>query len=218
MTDEGSPPRRDRTTTPRDRRTRPATASSAGQPRRVGVRARPDGTDLPVPAHARLGALHRAGWGSSPVPVEPGGRHVRHRRRARRHRAHRRDRARARGAGLDRCRAVHHRVRAAPASAPAHLARRPARRGPEPHLRPLGPGTLLPRAINVARWLTTHLGFIPLFTTKTAIVHVLDVHRRHRRRAHDRADLHGGDARGVLAGARRREGRRARAGRRPSGA
>jgi phosphate transport system permease protein len=32
-----------------------------------------------------------------------------------------------------------------------------------------GRATLMPRAINVARWLTTHLGFVPFFDTKTAI-------------------------------------------------
>src|SRR5450432_2011484 len=32
-----------------------------------------------------------------------------------------------------------------------------------------GRATLMPRAINVARWLTTHLGFVPLLGTKTAL-------------------------------------------------
>jgi phosphate transport system permease protein len=32
-----------------------------------------------------------------------------------------------------------------------------------------GRATLMPRAINVARWLTTHLGFVPLLNTKRAL-------------------------------------------------
>src|SRR5665213_3308454 len=32
-----------------------------------------------------------------------------------------------------------------------------------------GRATLMPRAINVARWLTTHLAFVPLLSTKTAL-------------------------------------------------
>jgi phosphate transport system permease protein len=32
-----------------------------------------------------------------------------------------------------------------------------------------GKATLMPRAINVAHWLTTHLGFVPLFATKTSL-------------------------------------------------
>ena len=47
-----------------------------------------------------------------------------------------------------------------------------------------GRATLMPpRDRRVARWLTTHLGFIPLFTTKTAIYTTSTFIAGHRRRA-----------------------------------
>ena len=73
---------------------------------------------------------------------------------------------------------------------------------------------LQPREIHLSSWLANHLGFIPFFTTSRRVgLLVVDVHRRHGRRADDRPDLHRGDARGLLAGPAGREGRRARAGR-----
>ena len=121
-----------------------------------------------------------------------------------------------RGAGRDLLGAVRDRVRAGPAAAAAHLVHRRARRDPEPDLRALGPG-VPPAAGDPAEPLAGHATSgssrssrrrtpqsVASYPASTFIA-------GHRRRADDRADLHRGDARGVLAGAARREGGRARA-------
>ena len=180
-----------------------------------GPHAGPHGPHRAVPAIRSWKALHDAGFRFfTRSGVAAVTRTVRRVGGAARHRAHRAHRARHRGAGRDLLRALHHRVRAAPAAPAAHVARRPARRGPEPDLRPLGPRSSCSRGRStLSRWLATHLGFIPFFHTagtgQRRELSGLDVHRRHRRRADDRADLHRGHARGVLAGARRAR-RRAR--------
>ncbi len=62
--------------------------------------------------------------------------------------------------------------------------------------------------LTVAEWLSVHLGtWLPFLTVQRAglavVVHLLGVHRRHRRRCGRAADDDLGDARGVLAGADR---------------
>ena len=108
---------------------------------------------------------------------------------------------------VDRRRAVRHRVRARGGC--AGRSRRSSTCSPRSRASSTASGAVRSSSrerSTLSRWLGTHLGFIPIFKTdepQASSYPASTFIAGHRRRADDRADLHRGDARGVLAGAAR---------------